>query len=71
MKNDLFFQDAPEDIDPKLAELVNFEDQRQLEKVILIPSESIAPPAVQAMMSSSFGNIYAEGYPREASRLKR
>ena len=68
MKKDLHFQESAEDLDPKLVELIKYEDQRQKEKVILIPSESIAPPAVQAMMASSFGNIYAEGYPREASR---
>ncbi|HUS93581.1 MAG TPA: glycine cleavage system aminomethyltransferase GcvT [Patescibacteria group bacterium] len=68
MKKDLIFQYELEDIDPNLAELVQLEHQRQIEKIILIPSESIAPPAVQGMMSSSFGNIYAEGYPREASR---
>jgi glycine hydroxymethyltransferase len=36
----------------------------------LVASESEAPEAVRLAMGSSFGNVYAEGYPRPASRLQ-
>ena len=44
-----------EELDPQLNRLVMAEDHRQKSKIILIPSESIAPPAVRALMSSNFG----------------
>jgi glycine hydroxymethyltransferase len=59
-----------EELDPQLNRLVMAEDHRQKSKIILIPSESIAPPAVRALMSSNFGNIYAEGYPRKSSQTQ-
>ena len=57
-----------EELDPQLSKVLAGEDSRQQEKIILIASESIAAPAVRALMSSNFGNVYAEGYPRSASR---
>jgi len=68
MSSDFIFQGTVEALDPQLKRIVRGEDDRQQRKVILIPSESIAAPAVRALMSSSFGNVYAEGYPRSASR---
>ncbi len=68
MPVDFIFKGTVEQLDPQLSRLVASEDRRQLEKIILIPSESIAPPAVRELMASSFGNIYAEGYPRPDSR---
>ncbi len=59
---------AVEELDPQLSNVLAGEDRRQQEKIILIPSESVAAPAVRALMSSNFGNVYAEGYPRSASR---
>ncbi|NJN55079.1 MAG: serine hydroxymethyltransferase, partial [Anaerolineae bacterium] len=44
------------------------EDRRQESTIILIASESAAPDAVRTAVSSTFANIYAEGYPREDSR---
>jgi len=68
MSKDFIFPGSLEELDPALDNLINLEDQRQNSAIILIASESEAPDAVRAAMSSRFGNIYAEGYPREASR---
>ena len=54
-----------ESLDPGLFELIQLEDERQERRLIMIPSESIAPLAVRQTLGSSFTNIYAEGYPRE------
>ena len=50
-----------EALDPGLFELINLEDERQARRLIMIPSESIAPAAIRQLLGSSFGNIYAEG----------
>jgi glycine hydroxymethyltransferase len=68
MPDDFIFRGSAENLDPRLSELISREDTRQEEKLILIASESIAPDAVRELMGSSFGNIYAEGYPRPESR---
>ncbi len=68
MADDFLFEGSLADLDPDLDELLQREDQRQNETIILIPSESMAHDAVREAMSSRFGNIYAEGYPREDSR---
>ena len=68
MPSDFRFHGSIEDYDPDLSQLIGLEDQRQREKVILIPSESIAPEPVCRALGSNFGNIYAEGYPRPDSR---
>ncbi|UCG23317.1 MAG: serine hydroxymethyltransferase, partial [Chloroflexota bacterium] len=70
MSSDFISQGTVGELDPHLKRVIAAEDQRQLEKIILIPSESIAAPAVRELMSSGFGNIYAEGYPRPDSRLQ-
>jgi glycine hydroxymethyltransferase len=70
MSSDFIFKGTAAELDPELNQLVHFEDRRQQEKIILIPSESIAPPSVRELMSSNFGNIYAEGYPRQKSRMQ-
>jgi len=49
-------------------QLSQLEAERQVRKLILIPSESQAPLAVREALSSSFQNIYAEGYPDEETR---
>lgn len=56
-------------IDPEVADLINFEAERQYRKLIMIPSESTAPFAVREALGSVFQNLYAEGYPDEASRF--
>ena len=68
MTDDFIFEGTLEAVDPALHDLLQREAQRQRETIILIPSESAAPDAVRQAMSSEFGNIYAEGYPREESR---
>lgn len=68
MSSDFIPQGTVEALDPHLQKIVAGEDRRQHHKIILIPSESIAAPAVRLLMGSSFGNVYAEGYPRAASR---
>ncbi|MFN2138323.1 MAG: glycine cleavage system aminomethyltransferase GcvT [Candidatus Promineifilaceae bacterium] len=68
MSNDFIFHGTLSDSDPALKELLDREDRRQESTIILIASESMAPEAVREAMSSNFGNIYAEGYPREESR---
>ncbi len=68
MKENFVFSGSIADLDPAVNKLIAREDRRQQEAIILIPSESMSPDAVREAMSSTFGNIYAEGYPREASR---
>lgn len=68
MAEDFIFEGSLADLDPDLGQLLNREDRRQRETIILIPSESMAPDVVRETMSSQFANIYAEGYPREQSR---
>ena len=68
MPDDFIFRDSIDNYDPDLDKLVAEEDRRQKEKIILVASESIAPPAVRKLMSTNFGNVYAEGYPRHESR---
>jgi glycine hydroxymethyltransferase len=55
-------------IDPAVEELIRLESERQYRKLILIPSESSAPRAVLEALGSRLQNIYAEGYPDEATR---
>ena len=52
--------------DPQMAALIAAEERRQREKIILIPSESLTPPAVREALGSALTSVYAEGYPREA-----
>lgn len=66
--NDFLFRGSLADLDPDLYELTQLEAERQVRKLILIPSESQAPLAVREALSSAFQNIYAEGYPDEDTR---
>jgi len=54
------------DVDPDVAELIGFEEERQCRKLIMIPSESYCPRPVREALGSVFNNVYAEGYPRLA-----
>jgi glycine hydroxymethyltransferase len=54
------------DADAQVAALISAEERRQREKIILIPSESLTPPAVREALGSVLTSIYAEGYPRKA-----
>lgn len=66
--SDFLFRGSLADLDPAASELVQLEAERQVRKLILIPSESQAPVAVREALSSTFQNIYAEGYPDEETR---
>ena len=68
MSDDFIFRGPVAELDPDLAHLLAREEQRQATTIILIASESEAPEAVGEALTSAFGNIYAEGYPREESR---
>lgn len=70
MTNTFKFSGTVAQLDPDLHNLLQREDQRQDNTIILIPSESLAHQAVQEAMGSTFGNIYAEGYPMAATRRK-
>lgn len=58
----LLHGDLP-DVDPAASFALRFEESRQADKLILIPSESMAPRAVRLALGSVFTNLYAEGYP--------
>ena len=50
-------------VDPRIAELLRDEAQRQATGLELIPSENLVSEAVLEAMGSIFTNKYAEGYP--------
>ncbi len=60
---DAFFKVGLDQVDPDTDLIIGFEEERQARKLIMIPSESIAPRAVRQALGSVFNNIYAEGYP--------
>lgn len=66
--SDFLFRGTMADIDPAVNELAQIEAERQHKRLILIASESSTPAAVREALSSAFHNIYAEGYPDEATR---
>ncbi len=61
---DLAFGRDLAEVDPDVADLIAFEEERQARKLIMIPSESYCPKPVREALGSVFNNIYAEGYPR-------
>ncbi|GAB4520292.1 MAG: hypothetical protein OHK0046_30340 [Anaerolineae bacterium] len=65
---DFLFRGTLEEVDPAVAELVRHETARQARFLIMIPSESTIPQAVRETLSSTFHNLYAEGYPLESTR---
>ncbi|MEK6751233.1 MAG: serine hydroxymethyltransferase, partial [Chloroflexota bacterium] len=66
--SDFLFRGDLAKLDPDVFDLTQLEAERQARKLILIPSESVAPTAVRDAMGSVFQNIYAEGYPDDALR---
>ncbi len=63
-KPERFIFDTPlAESDPDVAEVIDLEEERQANKIILIASESICPPPVRKVLDSVFNNVYAEGYP--------
>ncbi len=65
---DFLFRGNLVDLDPDVYDLTQIEAERQVKKLILIPSESTAPVAVREALGSVFQNIYAEGYPDNRTR---
>jgi len=65
---DFLFRGSLEDADPDVYRLIQLESERQVRKLILIPSESTAPASVRESLGSVFQNLYAEGYPDEETR---
>jgi len=68
--NAFLFDEHLSDLDLNLQELSQLEAERQSRRLIMIPSESIAPKAVRELLASPFVNLYAEGYPREETRTQ-
>jgi glycine hydroxymethyltransferase len=58
-----YFNRPLAEIDPLIAALIGHEEERQARKIILIPSEAMAPSPVREALGSVFTNLYAEGYP--------
>lgn len=65
---DFLFRGTLAEVDPSVDELIKLEAERQVRKLILIPSESTAPVSVREALGSVFQNLYAEGYPDEETR---
>lgn len=65
---DFLFSGDLSQVDPDVFQLSQIEAERQVRKLILIPSESTAPKAVRELLGSVFQNLYAEGYPDERTR---
>ena len=61
--HDLYFGAALAQTDADLQRIIALEEERQARRIILIPSESIAPAPVRQALGSVFNNVYAEGYP--------
>jgi glycine hydroxymethyltransferase len=61
--SDFLFRGSLAELDPEVAELIRHEHARQLNKLIMIASESYVPAAIREAEGSVFQNIYAEGYP--------
>ncbi len=65
---DYLFRGTLQELDQDIFEMAQLETERQIRKLIMIPSESTAPLAVREALATSFQNIYAEGYPDDAMR---
>lgn len=61
--SDFLVREDLSEVDPDTDLIIGFEEERQTQKIILIPSESISPRAVRQALGSVFTNVYAEGYP--------
>ena len=66
--SDFLFRGSLKEIDNLVDEIIGYEAERQVRKLILIPSESISPFAIRECLGSVFQNVYAEGYPDEETR---
>jgi glycine cleavage system T protein len=61
--NDFLIRENIAQTDEFTERLIRLEEERQARKLIMIASESIAPPPVREALASCFTNLYAEGYP--------
>lgn len=68
MMESFLFKESLENLDNDLYQLIEHESERQQNRLILIPSESVSPPAVREALGSVFQNVYAEGYPHRITR---
>ena len=50
-------------VDPEISEIIKNETKRQINSIVLIPSENFASLAVRQALSSIMQNKYSEGYP--------
>jgi glycine hydroxymethyltransferase len=66
--DDYLVRESLREIDPAVEKIISLEHERQLRKLILIPSESSAPISIRQCLGSVFQNLYAEGYPDEETR---
>ncbi len=66
--DDFLFRRELVELDPAVAHLIELEKERQARKLIMIPSESSSPGAVQEALASELMNVYAEGYPNPETR---
>ncbi len=69
-KYDYLFREELGQIDPEVQHLIKLEEERQIKKLIFIPSESSAPASVRYSLSSVLQNLYAEGYPPDYMRTQ-
>ena len=65
---DFLFREPLRELDPEIHALIGHEAERQIRKLIMVPSESLSSAAVHEAVSSVFAHIYAEGYPDERTR---
>jgi len=65
--DDYLFRGDLAERDPDVAQLIELEKERQVRKLIMIPSESSVPQAVREVVGSVLTNVYAEGYPNPES----
>lgn len=68
MSDEFRFNGRLQQLDPAVHDLIAREEKRQQETIILIASESESADVVHEAIANPFAHIYAEGYPREASR---
>ena len=68
MPDDFIFRGSAGELDPELVRIIEGENQRQDETIILVASESASPAAVQELMGSSFANVYADAAEAIAAR---
>ena len=59
--DDFLFRRGLCELDSAVARLIELEKERQIRKLIMIPSESSVPQAVREALGPVLPNAYAEG----------